>query len=288
MASRKMQKLSRKVSFSPLTLTSKLNDGRSVKQDWASLITIYLCWALVAVTFPFSLFFCIKIVTEYKRMVVYRLGRVPNHKPMGPGVVILLPCIDDYKTVDLRTMSYDVPSQEMLTRDSVTVSVDAAVYYRTSDPVASISAITDAHYSTRQLAQTTLRNLLGTRTLSEMMSDREGVATQAKFILDAATHLWGITVERVEIKDIRLPMELCRSMAAEAEAVRESDAKYASMALKAAADELSEVEGAVQLRVLHSLTKISAIDNHTVILPIPIDLIRAVVKKFSGPEASKE
>ncbi|CAJ0947367.1 unnamed protein product, partial [Mesorhabditis belari] len=236
---------------------------------------------------PFSLFFCIKIVTEYRRMVVYRLGRVPNRRPKGPGVVFLLPCIDDYRIVDLRTMSYDVPSQEMLTRDSVTVSVDAAVYYRTHDPVASISAITDAHYSTKQLAQTTLRNLVGTRTLTEMMADREGIAIQAKFILDTATHLWGITVERVEIKDIRLPTELCRSMAAEAEAVRESDAKYvcaqgelnASMALKAAADELSESEGAVQLRVLQSLTKISAVDNHTVILPIPVDLIRAVMKK---------
>uniref|UniRef100_A0A1I7XZW3 PHB domain-containing protein n=1 Tax=Steinernema glaseri TaxID=37863 RepID=A0A1I7XZW3_9BILA len=247
---------------------------------------IVVVWVIFVFTLPLSLFFCIKIVHEYKRLVVFRLGRVLQHKALGPGVVIVLPCIDEHHLVDLRTTSYDVPSQEMLTKDSVTVSVDAAVYFRTCDPVATISRNRDARVSTRQLAQTTLRNVLGTRTLSEIMSDREGIAFQAQALLDEGTHPWGIKVERVEVKDIRLPRELCRVLAAEAEASREADAKVvsangelqASSALKEAADSIAASPAALQLRYLQTLSRISTTQNHTIVVPIPIELIRSVSK----------
>ncbi|TKR72197.1 hypothetical protein L596_019687 [Steinernema carpocapsae] len=252
-------------------------------------LVIFATWIIFIATMPLSLFFCIKIVHEYKRLVVFRLGRLLRRKPLGPGVVLVLPCIDEHHLIDLRTMSYDVPSQEMLTKDSVTVSVDAAVYFRTCDPVATIASISDARISTRQLAQTTLRNVLGTRTLSEIMSDREGIAQQAQAVLDEGTHPWGIKVERVEVKDIRLPRELCRVLAAEAEASREADAKVvsangelkASVALKQAADSMAESPAAIQLRYLQTLARISTAQNHTIVVPIPVDIVRAISSHFN-------
>ncbi|KHN74561.1 Stomatin-3 [Toxocara canis] len=246
-----------------------------------------LVWCVVLITLPFSLFFCLKIVHEYKRMVVFRLGRLLSSSPHGPGVVVVLPCIDEHHMIDLRTMSYDVPSQEMLTRDSVTVSVDAAVYFRTWDPIATIAGITDAHLSTRQLAQTTLRNVLGTRTLSEIMTDREGIALQAQTVLDEGTDSWGIKVERVELKDIRLPRELCRALAAEAEASREADASIVSAsgelnactALRRAADLLSGSPAALQLRYLQTLARIATFKNHTIVIPFPAELIRSICSR---------
>ncbi|KAK6047314.1 SPFH/Band 7/PHB domain protein [Cooperia oncophora] len=191
-------------------------------------------------------------------------------------------------------MAYDVPTQEFLTRDCVTVAVDAVVYYRARDPIACLSEVCDAHYSTRQLAQATLRNTIGTRTLVQIMGDRDGIATQVERILDRAerfmkeklpaTSTWGIRVERVVIKDIRLPTELCRAMAAEAEAGRAAEAKLifaigelnASSALRQAADELTSCPLAVQLRYIHSLIKISAHDNHTIVLPLPMELVQGL------------
>jgi erythrocyte band 7 integral membrane protein len=267
-------------------------------------MVVSLAWLLFLATFPFSLLFCIKIVHEYKRMValpnifpnlpanlciwlkvIFRLGRLLDGCPRGPGVVFLLPCVDHHTQVDLRVKSYDVPSQvplfrltewhlkgntfglaipqEMLTKDSVTVSVDAAVYFRTKDPIAAISCIVDSTLSTKQLAQTTLRNILGTRTLTEIMLEREDISKliqaspnpqtfsgshksifdccrkfwtkawilwevplfQCNYFHTSGTNPWGIKVERVELKDIRLPKGLLRALAAEAEAVREANAK---------------------------------------------------------------
>ncbi|CAD5229513.1 unnamed protein product [Bursaphelenchus okinawaensis] len=250
-------------------------------------IMMTLAWIVFVCTLPFSLFACIKIVHEYKRMVVFRLGRIKGNGTMGPGVVMILPCVDEHHMIDLRTMSYDVPSQEMLTKDSVTVSVDAAVYYRTSDPVATINCIADAHLSTKMLAQTALRNVLGTRTLSEIMCERESIAQQAQVVLDEGTDPWGIKVERVEVKDIRLPRELCRVLAAEAEASREADAKIvsaagelnASVALKCAADRFKNSPAAIQLRYLQTLNRISTSQNHTIILPVPMEIIKRYMKR---------
>ena len=212
--------------------------------------------------------------------MIFRLGKLLPGDAKGPGIFFILPCVDQYKSLDLRVQSYDVPPQEILSKDSVTVSVDAVVYFRTSDPIASVVNVTDATYSTRLLTQTTLRNVLGTRTLSEMLSDREGIAAGIKQVLDEGTEPWGIKVERVEVKDIRLPASLTRAMAAEAEASREARAKVvaaegeqrASRALREAAEVMATNPAAMQLRYLQTLGSISAENNSTIIFPVPIQL----------------
>ncbi|CAF0971610.1 unnamed protein product [Adineta steineri] len=214
-------------------------------------ILVILSYFLVAITFPFSLCVCIKVVQEYERAVILRLGRILPGGAKGPGLFFILPCIDTIIKVDLRTATFNVPPQEVLTRDSVTVSVDAVVYSRVYNPVISVTNVKDTQYATQLLAQTTLRNIL---------------------------------VERVEIKDVRLPQSMQRSMAAEAEASREARAKViaaegeqkASRQLKEAADVIAESPIALQLRYLQTLTHISAEKNSTIIFPIPVELLNLV------------
>merc|ERR1712184_135679 len=184
-----------------------------------------LSWVIVLVTLPFSLCVCFKVVQEYERAVIFRLGRLLQGGSKGPGIFFVLPCIENYQKVDLRTITLGVPPQEVLTKDSVTVSVDAVVYYRVSNATVSVANVENAHHSTRLLAQTTLRNILGTKNLHEILSDRESISGSMQANLDDATAAWGIKVERVEIKDARLPVQLQRAMAAEAEAAREARAK---------------------------------------------------------------
>jgi erythrocyte band 7 integral membrane protein len=237
---------------------------------------------LVVITFPFSLFVTIKIVAEYERAVIFRLGRLTGAK--GPGLFFVLPCIDELIRVDLRTISFDIPPQEVLTKDSVTIAVDAVVYYKVTNPTWSVANVANASNSTRLLSQTTLRNQLGTKTLAGILEDREELSKNMQRILDEATDPWGILVERVEIKDVRLPPQLQRAMAAEAEATREAQAKIisaegeknASRALKEAADVISQSPGALQLRYLQTLTSISAEKNSTIIFPLPIDLLGGI------------
>eukprot|EP00094_Tigriopus_californicus_P004179 TCALIF_04027-PA protein Name:"Similar to sto-2 Stomatin-2 (Caenorhabditis elegans)" AED:0.30 eAED:0.30 QI:0/0.28/0/1/1/1/8/0/359 len=215
-------------------------------------------WFIVIITLPFSLCVCFKVVQEYERAVIFRLGRLLDGGSKGPGIFFVLPCIESYQKVDLRTITLDVPPQEVLTRDSVTVSVDAVVYYRVSNATVSVANVENAHHSTRLLAQTTLRNILGTKNLHEILSDRESISASMQSALDEATEPWGIKVERVEIKDVRLPVQLQRAMAAEAEAAREARAKViaaegeqkASRALRDAADVITTSPSAIQLRYL--------------------------------------
>ena len=162
---------------------------------------------------------------EYERAVIFRLGRLLAGEAKGPGIFFVLPCIDNYLKVDLRVISFDVPPQEILTKDSVTVAVDAVVYFRISNPIWSVVNVEDAHRSTKLLAQTTLRNELGTKNLSDLLLQREKISESIARILDVATDPWGMKVERVEVKDVRLPQQLQRAMAAEAEASREARAK---------------------------------------------------------------
>ncbi|KAI6210576.1 Band 7 protein domain containing protein [Aphelenchoides besseyi] len=187
-----------------------------------SIITLFL-------TLPFCLPFCIKITKEYERGVVFRLGRLLKSGTKGPGIFFIIPCLDVVKIVDLRVLSFDVPSQEILSRDSVTVSVEAVIYFRVSNPVISVTNVSDAQFSTKLLAQTTLRNVLGTKTLSEILMERDSIASITEKVLDDGTVPWGVKVQRVEIKDIRLPHMLMRSMAAEAEAARGAQAKISSI-----------------------------------------------------------
>ena len=192
--------------------------------------TLILCsWCLIILFFPFSLFVTLKIIQEYERAVIFRLGRLSRNSARGPGMCFILPCIDTIHLVDMRTVSFDVPPQEVLTRDSVTVAVDAVVYYRVFNPTVSVANVEHAQESTRLLAQTSLRNVLGTRLLSELLCDRGAVSNAMRECLDEATDNWGIKVERVEIKDVRLPKMLQRIMAAEAEAAREARAKVIQM-----------------------------------------------------------
>ncbi|PFX28161.1 erythrocyte band 7 integral membrane protein-like [Stylophora pistillata] len=236
---------------------------------------IFLC------TLPLSLCFCVKIVQEYERAVIFRLGRLLPGGAKGPGMFFILPCIDSYQKVDLRVVSFDVPPQEVLTKDSVTVAVDAVVYFRIYNATMSITNVENANRSTRLLAQTTLRNVLGTKNLSEILGERESISETMQSSLDEATDPWGVKVERVEVKDVRLPQQLQRAMAAEAEASREARAKViaaegeqnASRALKEAADIISESPSALQLRYLQTLTTISAEKNSTVIFPLPVNFL---------------
>jgi len=246
-----------------------------------------ISWGLVMVTLPFSLCVCFKVVQEYERAVIFRLGRLLKGGSRGPGIFFVLPCIESYQKVDLRTITLSVPPQEVLTKDSVTVSVDAVVYYRVSNATVSVANVENAHHSTRLLAQTTLRNILGTKNLHEILSDRESISGSMQAALDEATEPWGIKVERVEIKDVRLPVQLQRAMAAEAEAAREARAKViaaegeqkASRALRDASDIIAESSSALQLRYLQTLNNISAEKNSTIIFPLPIDLITHFMKE---------
>ncbi|TKS80813.1 Erythrocyte band 7 integral membrane protein [Collichthys lucidus] len=231
------------------------------------------------------------------------------------GLFFVLPCTDTFVKVDLRTISFDIPPQEILTKDSVTVSVDGVVYFRIHCPISAVANVSNAHSSTRLLAQTTLRNVLGTKNLSELLSDREGISHSMQESLDDATDPWGIKVERVEIKDVKLPQQLQRAMAAEAEASREARAKVkiqfdfllihkklrgrnveittfcpfqfiaaegemqASRALKEASLVIAESPSALQLRYLQSLTTIAAERNSTIIFPMPIDLLQGFTQR---------
>eukprot|EP00095_Tigriopus_kingsejongensis_P009972 maker-scaffold17_size721972-snap-gene-4.16 protein:Tk09972 transcript:maker-scaffold17_size721972-snap-gene-4.16-mRNA-1 annotation:"hypothetical protein DAPPUDRAFT_313426" len=255
-----------------------------------------ISWGLVIVTLPFSLCVCFKVVQEYERAVIFRLGRLLSGGSRGPGIFFIMPCIDNYSKVDLRTTVIDIPPQEVLTKDSVTVSVDAVVYYRVSNATVSVANVENAHHSTRLLAQTTLRNILGTKNLHEILSDRESISGSMQTVLDEATTAWGIKVERVEIKDARLPVQLQRAMAAEAEAAREARAKViaaegeqkASQALKEASIILSQSSSALQLRYLQTLNSISAEKNSTIIFPLPIDFITHFLKGKGSDNKKKD
>ncbi|XP_015786226.1 band 7 protein AGAP004871-like [Tetranychus urticae] len=262
------------------------NDGEEAHDLCANLLTI-VSVIFAVLTLPLSLFFCVKVVQEYERAVIFRLGRLLDGGAKGPGIFIILPCIENYTKVDLRTLTFDVPPQEVLTKDSVTVSVDAVVYYRVFNATVSISNVENAHHSTRLLAQTTLRNILGTFNLQEVLISRESISTSMQTVLDEATERWGIKVERTEITDVRLPVQLQRAMAAEAEAAREARAKViaaegeqkASRALKEAAEVISQSPAAIQLRYLQTLNTISAEKNASIIFPLPIDLLAKFIKQ---------
>lgn len=239
---------------------------------------------LTILLFPLTMWSAIKIIAEYERAVIFRVGRISGNKAVGPGLFFIIPCTDSFVKVDMRTISFDIPPQEVLTKDSVTIRVDAVVYYKIGNAIDSVKNVENASTSTKLLAQTTLRNILGTRSLSEVLSDREAISSEMLNILDEATDPWGISVERVEVKDVILPQSLQRAMAAEAEAARDAKAKIiaaegemnASKSLKEAADVINSAPAALQLRYLQTLTQISAEKNSTIIFPIPIEMMKGM------------
>jgi regulator of protease activity HflC (stomatin/prohibitin superfamily) len=228
----------------------------------------------------------IKIVQEYERGVIFRLGRLMGAR--GPGLIFLIPFVERMMKVDLRTLTMDVPRQEVITRDNVTVNVNAVVYFRVVDPNAATVNIADHVRATSQIAQTTLRSVLGQVELDQLLSERENINQQLQTIIDEQTEPWGVKVSLVEVKDVELPQSMQRAMARQAEAEREKRAKVihaegefqASQQLQEAAAIIAEQPIAIQLRYLQTLTEISAEKNSTIIFPLPMDLIAAVVPGF--------
>ncbi len=242
---------------------------------------ICMSWLMVCVTLPFSLCWCYQSVQEYQRAVVLRLGRLKGKKALGPGMVFILPCTDEYYLVNMRVTTMDLEQQEVLTSDSVSVMVDAVVYYKVVGPCTAVCNVTNYIHSVRLLALTSLRNVLGQYTLSGLLAKREEIAGWIKTNILNDTMKWGIDIENVEIKDIRLPQDMKRSMAIEAEAQREANAKViaaqgeqqASAILTEAAKTMQESPGAIQLRYMQTLNIIAAEKNSTIIFPIPLDFL---------------
>jgi len=255
----------------------------------AHLITLFSL-LIIMFTLPVSLCFVVKVVQEYERAVIFRLGRLLSGGAKGPGVFFIIPCVDMYEKIDMRVQNFDVPPQEILTKDSVTVFVNAIMYYKVKDATSAVANVDDYGGSARLLAATTLRNVLGTRNLGDILSERESIAQEMQATLDEATEPWGVQVERVEVKDVRVPEQLQRAMAAEAEAAREARAKViaaegehkASRALRHAAEVIVDSPAALQLRYLQTLSSISAENNSTIVFPVPIDIISKMVSKDRG------
>ena len=240
---------------------------------------------IVIVLILFLLSTAIKIVKEYERLVVFRLGKV-RAKPKGPGLVFIIPFVDRPIKVDLRTVTLDVPSQEGITRDNVTLKVNAVVYFRVVEPISAIVNIEDYRRATWNIAQTTLRNVLGQSELDELLAHRERINQKLQQMIDEATEPWGIKVGMVEVKDVELPETMKRSMAKQAEAEREKRAKIISASgefesaqqLREAAHTIAEEPVALQLRYLSTLVEIAAEKNSTILFPIPMEILKA----FSG------
>lgn len=260
---------------------------REISYGACDYFLIGLSYVLLVVLFPIAIFSAIKIVKEYERAVIMRLGRISGSMAKGPGLFFILPCIDTIMVIDLRTVTFDVPPQEILTKDSVTITVDAVCYFRVFNPTVSVVNVENARYSTQLLAATTLRNILGTKSLHEILREKDQISHSMQESLDIATDPWGIKVERVEVKDVRLPHNMQRAMATEAEATREARAKVisaegeqkASIALKEAADTINESPVALQLRYLQTLTHVSAEKNSTIIFPVPIEMMSQFINK---------
>ena len=226
----------------------------------------------------------IRVLREYERGVVFRLGRLIGSK--GPGLILLIPIVDRMVKVSLRTIVLDVPPQDVITRDNVSVKVSAVVYFRVLEAEKSIVEVENYLFATSQLSQTTLRSILGQSELDELLSEREKINKQLQEIIDAQTEPWGIKVSLVEVKHIDLPQEMQRAMAKQAEAERERRAKViaaegefqASRKLAEAAKVLSENSAALQLRYLQTLALVAAENNSTTLFPIPIDLFKPFIE----------
>ncbi len=249
--------------------------------------------AVIVVLGIFFLSSAIRILNEYERGVVFRLGRVIGAK--GPGLILLIPIIDKMLKVDLRTVTMDVPAQDVITRDNVSVKVNAVIYFRVMDAVKATVEVQQFLYATSQLAQTTLRSVCGQAELDKILSEREKVNAEIQEILDMHTEPWGIKVVTVEVKQIDLPQEMQRAMAKQAEAERERRAKVinaegeyqAAARMAEAAAIIEDHPIALQLRYLQTLREVASENNSTTLFPIPIDLFKPFTKMMEMVEAKK-
>ena len=232
--------------------------------------------------------FSVKIVAEYERGVIFRLGRLLGAK--GPGLFVVLPIVDRMVLVDLRTVTMDVPSQECITSDNVTVKVNAVIYFRVVHPEDAVTRVVDHYRATSQISQTTLRSVIGQSHLDALLSEREEINTKLQRIIDEQTEPWGVKVSTVEVKDVELPVGMQRAMARQAEAERERRAKVinaegelqASEQLAEAGRVLASEPATLQLRFLQTLSEVATEKNSTIVFPVPIDLLDLLVNSASS------
>ncbi|XP_020815761.1 band 7 protein AGAP004871 [Drosophila serrata] len=240
---------------------------------------------MIAILLPWSLLCCIRVLNEFQRGVVMRLGRL-RPKPCGPGVIFLVPCIDVLRIVDMRTSSFSLERQEILTRDMVTISIDGVVYFSIKSPYDAIMQVSDAQDAVEKLSMTTLRNVAGTHKLMDLLASKEYLSSQIEAILYTTTEAWGVRVERVEIKEIFMPEQLKRALAVEQEAMREAKAKVAAAqgerdavtALKEAADIMETNPISLQLRYLQTLNTICNDQTRSYVFPFPVDIVKRMMK----------
>ena len=246
---------------------------------------LFNAYSIIIIIVIFILLKSIRIIREYERAVVFRLGRLLRAK--GPGLIILIPFIDKMVKVQLRTVTLDVPPQDIITKDNVPVKVNAVVYFHIVNPEDAVVKIENYFTATSQIAQTTLRNILGKSELDELLSHREKISRELQKVIDEQTDPWGIKVTVVEVKDVELPATMQRAMAKQAEAERERRAKIihaegefqASAKLAEAAEVLSKNSASIQLRFLQTLTEISAEKNSTIVFPVPVNIMKAFLEK---------
>ena len=243
-------------------------------------------WILASFLVLFWFFNCGKVVKEYERVVIFRLGRLMK-EPKGPGVILILFPLDRAVKLGLRVVTLDVPPQDVITKDNVSIKVNAVVYFRVMDPNKAVTEVEDYFFATSQMAQTTLRSVMGQMTLDDVLSEREKINMQLQEIIDRATDPWGIKVSNVELKHVDLPQEMQRAMARQAEAERERRGKViaaegeyqAAEKLTAAAQTLSKEPIALQMRYLQTLVEISSEKSSTIVFPLPLEILKAFVEK---------
>lgn len=271
--------------------------GRDTEGGWLSKFgrgVLYTLSFLVALI-PISWFFILKTFDQYERAVVFRLGKLVT-PVKGPGLFFFLPFVDRWRKVDLRTKTLDVPSQDMMTKDSVTVKVNAVVYFHVHDAIKSVVNVQNHKAATALLAQTTLRSVIGESELDDLLQRREKINQRLLEILDAATDEWGVKVTVVEVKDVNLPASMQRSMASQAEAERERRAKVisadgeyqAASTLLEAADLMTKNSATMQLRYLQTLTAISVEKNSTIVFPLPMELFNGFIQNRPACETGNQ
>jgi regulator of protease activity HflC (stomatin/prohibitin superfamily) len=254
---------------------------------------------VLAIIIVFALYIlasAVRILREYERGVVFRLGRILNNGVKGPGLILLIPIVDKMVKVSLRTVVMDVPPQDVITQDNVSIKVNAVIYFRVIDPQKAIIEIENFLIGTSQLSQTTLRSVLGQSELDDLLSQREKINLRLQQIIDAQTEPWGVKVTHVEVKQIDLPQEMQRAMARQAEAERERRSKVisaegefqASQRLSDAAKILSEQPSALTLRYLQTLREIAQENNSTTIFPVPIDILKPFMPHIEAEQKKRE
>ena len=242
-------------------------------------VLTFLTWIIFICTLPLSLCFCLKVIQEYEKAAICKFGRLKKGLK-GPGMILVLPFIESFQRIDMRQKLVNIPRQDVITKDSVSISVDAMAYIKVSDPYTSILNVKDPIRATERLAQCTITKVFGTKELQELLSTKESLAKEVLTALNIGTDPWGIKVERVEIQDVSLPNELQRAMAAEAEASRDAKAKLikaegeikAATYLQKASATLSESPYTLQLKYLQTLSSMAKSNESTIIFPIPLDI----------------